>query len=110
GHTLYRPCRDRCDHREDAASRKVLDELVASEVFGEVTGRPVRVGISLTSRHEVTDPQLGTRWMIERAAAARRSSLDSRFVGDHHATAAPYYQNVPILRRLLAQGGSAPAE
>ena len=70
----------------------------------------MRVGISLTSRHDVTDPRLGARWMIERAAAARRSGLDSLFVGDHHATTTPYYQNVPILRRLLAQGGSAPAE
>jgi alkanesulfonate monooxygenase SsuD/methylene tetrahydromethanopterin reductase-like flavin-dependent oxidoreductase (luciferase family) len=71
--------------------------------------KPVRLGISLTSRHDVTDVRLGARWMIERAAAARRSGLDSLFVGDHHATAAPYYQNVPILGRLLAQWGSAPA-
>jgi hypothetical protein len=57
GHTLYGPCRDRYDHREDAASRKVLDEWVASDVFGEVIGGPVRVGIALTSRHDVTDSQ-----------------------------------------------------
>ena len=69
----------------------------------------MRVGISLSSRHDVTDPRLGARWMIERAAAARRSGLDSLFVGDHHATATPYYQNVPILGRLLAEWGSAPA-
>ena len=56
-HRLYRPRRDRYDHREDAASRKILDEWVASEVFGEVIGGPVRVGISLTSRHDVIDPQ-----------------------------------------------------
>src|SRR3990170_7931737 len=47
--------------------------------------------------------------MIERASAARRSRLDSLFVGDHHATANPYYQNVPILGRLLAEWGDAPA-
>jgi alkanesulfonate monooxygenase SsuD/methylene tetrahydromethanopterin reductase-like flavin-dependent oxidoreductase (luciferase family) len=47
--------------------------------------------------------------MIERAAAARRAGLDSLFVGDHHATAGPYYQNVPILGRLLAEWGDAPA-
>lgn len=47
--------------------------------------------------------------MIERAAAARRSGLHSLFVGDHHATANPYYQNVPILGRLLAEWGDAPA-
>ena len=69
----------------------------------------MRVGISLTSRHDVEDPREGARWMIERASAARRSRLDSLFVGDHHATANPYYQNVPILGRLLAEWGDAPA-
>lgn len=69
----------------------------------------MRVGISLTSSHAVKDPRDGARWMIERAAAARRSGLDSLFVGDHHATPAPYYQNVPILGRLLAEWGEAPA-
>jgi alkanesulfonate monooxygenase SsuD/methylene tetrahydromethanopterin reductase-like flavin-dependent oxidoreductase (luciferase family) len=69
----------------------------------------MRVGISLTSNHGVKDPREGARWMIERAAAARQSGLDSLFVGDHHATPAPYYQNVPILGRLLAEWGDAPA-
>src|SRR6185436_18482002 len=44
-----------------------------------------------------------------RSAAARRAGLDSLFVGDHHATPAPYYQNVPITARMLAEWGSAPA-
>ena len=61
----------------------------------------MRVGISLTSNHAVKDPRDGARWMIERAAAARQSGLDSLFVGDHHATPAPHYQNVPILGRLV---------
>lgn len=69
----------------------------------------MRVGISLTSRHDVEDPREGASWMIERAAAARRSGLHSLFVGDHHGTANPYYQNVPILGRLLAEWGDAPA-
>ena len=69
----------------------------------------MRVGISLTSGHAVKDPREGARFMIERAAAARRSGLDSLFVGDHHSTPAPYYQNVPILGRLLAEWGEAPA-
>jgi hypothetical protein len=48
----------------------------------------MRVGISLTSNHpDVEDPRQGARWMIERAAAARRASLDSRFVGDQHVSA-----------------------
>jgi alkanesulfonate monooxygenase SsuD/methylene tetrahydromethanopterin reductase-like flavin-dependent oxidoreductase (luciferase family) len=47
--------------------------------------------------------------MIERAAAARDAGLDSLFVGDHHATGAPYNQNVPILGRLLAEWNDKPA-
>ena len=69
----------------------------------------MRVGISLTSGHSVKDPREGARWMIERAAAARQAGLDSLFVGDHHSTPSPYYQNVPILGRLLAEWGEAPA-
>src|SRR5262249_3170764 len=68
----------------------------------------MRVGISLTSRHVVGDPREGARFMIERAAAARRAGLDSLFVGDHHATPGPYYQNVPILARCLAEWGDGP--
>jgi len=30
------------------------------------------------------------------------------FVGDHHVTGAPYYQNVPIVGRLLAEWGDRP--
>ena len=47
--------------------------------------------------------------MIERTAAARRSALDSLFVGDQHVSATPYYQNTPMLGRLLAEWGEAPA-
>src|SRR6266705_2584822 len=70
---------------------------------------PVRAGISLTSRHAVKDPRQGARWMIERARAAWEAGLDSLFLGDHHATAVPYYQNVPMLGRLLAEWGDRPA-
>jgi len=70
----------------------------------------MKVGISLTSNHpDVKDPRQGARWMIERAAAARRSRLDSLFVGDQHVSPTPYYQNTPILGRLLAEWGAAPA-
>jgi alkanesulfonate monooxygenase SsuD/methylene tetrahydromethanopterin reductase-like flavin-dependent oxidoreductase (luciferase family) len=69
----------------------------------------MRVGISLTSSHAVKDPREGARWMIERAAAAHRAGLDSLFVGDHHSTPTPYYQNVPMLGRLLAEWGDRPA-
>src|SRR5712691_4834857 len=69
----------------------------------------MRDRISLTSRHAVKDLREGARWMIERARAAREAALDSLFLGDHHATAVPYYQNVPMLGRLLAEWGDAPA-
>src|SRR5712692_4807025 len=70
----------------------------------------MRVGISLTSNHpDATDPRQGARWMIERAAAARRAALDSLFVGDQHVSPTPYYQNTPMLGRLLAEWGEAPA-
>jgi alkanesulfonate monooxygenase SsuD/methylene tetrahydromethanopterin reductase-like flavin-dependent oxidoreductase (luciferase family) len=56
----------------------------------------------------VKDGREGARYMIERTAAARRAGLDSIFVGDHHATPGPYYQNVPILARCLAEWGDKP--
>jgi len=70
----------------------------------------MRVGISLTSNYpDVKDPRQGARSMIERTAAARRAGLDSLFVGDQHVSPTPYYQNTPILGRLLAEWGAAPA-
>jgi len=69
----------------------------------------LRVGVSLTSAHTVDDPRQGARWMIERAAAARKADLDSLFVGDHHSTPGKYYQNVPMLGRLLAEWSDRPA-
>src|SRR6266481_4053611 len=47
--------------------------------------------------------------MVERAAAARRAALDSLFIGDQHVSPTPYYQNTPMLGRLLAEWGAAPA-
>src|SRR3954471_18005289 len=70
----------------------------------------MRIGISLTSNHpDVKDPRQGARGMIERAAAAHRSGLDTLFVGDQHVSPTPYYQNTPMLGRLLAEWGTAPA-
>ncbi len=69
----------------------------------------MRIGISITSAHALRDVREGARVMIERAAAARAAGLDSLFVGDHHATPRPYYQNNAILGRLLAEWGDAPA-
>lgn len=69
----------------------------------------MKLGISLASFHLTQDVRAGARAMIERAAAAREAGLDSLFIGDHHIMPAPYYQNVPMLGRLLAEWNAAPA-
>src|SRR5688500_10076342 len=69
----------------------------------------MRVGVSLRSAYMVRDPREGARWMVQRAKAAYDAGLDSLFVGDHHAVPAPYYQNTPILGRLLAEWHARPA-
>lgn len=70
----------------------------------------MRIGISITSRYDVSDIRTGARWMVERAKAAADAGLDTLFVGDHHVTPGPYYQNTPILARALAEWrGDAPA-
>jgi alkanesulfonate monooxygenase SsuD/methylene tetrahydromethanopterin reductase-like flavin-dependent oxidoreductase (luciferase family) len=68
----------------------------------------VRLGVSLKTAYLVDDVRAGARWIIERAAAARDAGLDSLFVGDHHAVPVPYYQNTPLLGRLLAEWGDGP--
>jgi alkanesulfonate monooxygenase SsuD/methylene tetrahydromethanopterin reductase-like flavin-dependent oxidoreductase (luciferase family) len=69
----------------------------------------MRIGISVCSSYRVDDPRSGARWMIERAAAARAADLDSLFVGDHHVTPTAYYQNIPMLGRMLAEWNDKPA-
>ena len=68
----------------------------------------MRIGVSVTSAYN-TSPRQGAQRMIERARAAWEAELDSLFVGDHHVTPVPYYQNTPILGRLLAEWGGRPA-
>jgi len=69
----------------------------------------VRLGVSLRTAYGTDDHRLGAQWVIERAIAARDAVLDSLFVGDHHATGPfPYYQNVPMLGRLLAEWDERP--
>lgn len=69
----------------------------------------MRIGVSLRSGY-LTEARTGARFMVERARAADDAGLDSLFVGDHHATSpSVYYQNVPILGRLLAEWGDRPA-
>ncbi len=69
----------------------------------------MRIGASLASAFSGVDARTGARWMVERAKAARTAGLDSLFVGDHHATGSAYYQNTPIMGRLLAEWGDRPA-
>jgi alkanesulfonate monooxygenase SsuD/methylene tetrahydromethanopterin reductase-like flavin-dependent oxidoreductase (luciferase family) len=68
----------------------------------------VRIGVSLRTAFLVDDVRVGARWIIERAASARDAGLDCLLVGDHHATPVPYYQNTPLLGRLLAEWGDGP--
>ena len=69
----------------------------------------MRIGISVCSSYSVDDYREGARNMIERARAARQADLDTLFVGDHHVTPSPYFQNVPMLGRMLAEWGDKPA-
>ncbi|HTK16552.1 MAG TPA: LLM class flavin-dependent oxidoreductase [Acidimicrobiia bacterium] len=69
----------------------------------------MKIGVSLRSAFPPMDVRIGARWMIERARAASAAGLDSLFVGDHHNVPVPYYQNVPILGRLLAEWDERPA-
>lgn len=69
----------------------------------------MRVSISVQSAYNVDNPREGARRMIDRARSAREAGLDALFVGDHHATASPYYQNTAILGRMLAEWGDRPA-
>lgn len=63
----------------------------------------MHLGLSMNSAYAVPDVRRGAQWMVERARAASRAGLDSLFLGDHHAVPIPYYQNVPMLGRLLAE-------
>jgi alkanesulfonate monooxygenase SsuD/methylene tetrahydromethanopterin reductase-like flavin-dependent oxidoreductase (luciferase family) len=69
----------------------------------------MKIGISLRSGYAPMDARLGAQWMVERARASAAAGLDSLFVGDHHAVPVPYYQNVPMIGRLLAEWDARPA-
>ncbi len=57
----------------------------------------MKVGLSASSSLETDPPQLGARWIAERAAAAHDAGLDLFSVGDNHVVAKRYYQNTPTL-------------
>lgn len=63
----------------------------------------LELGLSVTSLHAVEDVREGARRILERVRTAREAGLDCLFLGDHHATPRPYYQNVPMLGRALAE-------
>ena len=63
----------------------------------------MRIGISIATLQLNHDVREGARHVVERATAAAAAGLDSLFVGDHHATGAPYFQNSAIVGRLLAE-------
>lgn len=69
----------------------------------------MQLGASLRSAYLVGDHRLGARWMVERARAAYDAGFDALFVGDHHSVGVPYYQNTPMLGRLLAEWHGRPA-
>jgi alkanesulfonate monooxygenase SsuD/methylene tetrahydromethanopterin reductase-like flavin-dependent oxidoreductase (luciferase family) len=69
----------------------------------------MKIGVSLRSAYPPMDVRVGARWMIERTRAANAAGLDSLFIGDHHNVPVPYYQNVPMLGRLLAEWDDRPA-
>jgi alkanesulfonate monooxygenase SsuD/methylene tetrahydromethanopterin reductase-like flavin-dependent oxidoreductase (luciferase family) len=68
----------------------------------------MRIGISVSSSYPGIAARDGARFMVERARAAQQADLDSLFVGDHHVTATPYFQNTAILGRMLAEWGDKP--
>lgn len=68
----------------------------------------MQVGISVSSTY--TGPARdGARWMIERAEAASAAGLVTLSVGDGHLSGANYYQNTPMLGRLLGAWSGRPA-
>src|SRR5262245_35139980 len=69
----------------------------------------MKVGVSLRSGYGPMDVRTGAQWLVERARAANRAALDSLFIGDHHNVPVPYYQNVPMLGRLLAEWDDRPS-
>jgi len=62
----------------------------------------MRIGISLSSSRPGNDQAAGARSIIARAKAANEAALDSVTLGDRHAMPTPYYQNVPMLGRVMA--------
>jgi alkanesulfonate monooxygenase SsuD/methylene tetrahydromethanopterin reductase-like flavin-dependent oxidoreductase (luciferase family) len=69
----------------------------------------MRIGTSLTTGLDTGDARRSARHLVEWARAAHAAELDSLFVGDYHSLGIPYFQNSPVLGRLLAEWGGRPA-
>jgi alkanesulfonate monooxygenase SsuD/methylene tetrahydromethanopterin reductase-like flavin-dependent oxidoreductase (luciferase family) len=70
----------------------------------------MKISVSLRSGYPAGDPRATARNLIERARAASDAGLAAMFLGDHHNIGgAHYFQNTPLLGRLLAEWGDAPA-
>lgn len=63
----------------------------------------MRLGLSLSSVQLTEDYALGAKNIIERARVANAVQLDSLTIGDRHSMFVPYYQNVPVIGRLMAE-------
>jgi alkanesulfonate monooxygenase SsuD/methylene tetrahydromethanopterin reductase-like flavin-dependent oxidoreductase (luciferase family) len=68
----------------------------------------MHIGVSERSGYGAADVRTGARWMVERVRAARDAGMESLFLGEHHSTGSTYYQNAPMLGRLLAEWGTDP--
>lgn len=69
----------------------------------------MRISVSLRSGYPVGDPRVTAQQLIARSRAAADAGLAAVFVGDHHNVAgAHYFQNGPLLGRLLGEWSAAP--
>lgn len=68
----------------------------------------MKVGLSIASASFESDPYVGAQSIIERAREANQVGLDLLSLGDHHLTPVNYFQNVPMLGRLLAEWQTGP--
>jgi alkanesulfonate monooxygenase SsuD/methylene tetrahydromethanopterin reductase-like flavin-dependent oxidoreductase (luciferase family) len=62
----------------------------------------MRVTTSLNSAY-AAEARDGAARMVQRTRAAYAAGLEGLYLGDHHATPVPYYQNSPMLGRLAAE-------
>ena len=68
----------------------------------------MRVGVSLRTAFLVDDVRLGAGWIVERAAGGPRTPASTACSSATTTSyPVPYYQNTPLLGRLLAEWGDA---